>query len=185
MAVNGMSNAKRGGQWANSGIVVQVTPEDIARHGIKNHPLMGIYFQRQLEAATFAAAGNQYAAPAMKLTDFMRRKPGGTLAPTRFKPEAIPSDLHALLPDWIGKALVDGIQGFDRKMRGYITEEANLFGSETRTSSPVRIERGEDMQCITTPGLYPVGEGAGYAGGIVSAAVDGLKAAAKILALHA
>lgn len=185
MAVNGMSNAKRGGQWANSGIVVQVRPEDIARHGIKNHPLMGIRFQRQLETATFAAAGNQYAAPAMKLADFMRRKPGGTLAPTRFKPEAIPSDLHALLPDWIGKAMVDGIRGFDRKMRGYITEEANLFGSETRTSSPVRIERGEDMQCVTTPGLYPVGEGAGYAGGIVSAAVDGLKAAAAIIASHA
>jgi len=185
MAVNGMSNARRGGQWANSGIVVQITPEDIIRHGIKSDPLMGIHFQRQLEAATFAAAGKRYAAPVMKLTDFVNGKATGTLAPTRFKPEAIPSDLHSLLPDWIGKPLTDGIRGFERKMRGYITEEANLFGSETRTSSPVRIERGADMQSINAAGLYPVGEGAGYAGGIVSAAVDGLKAAAGIIASHA
>jgi len=185
MAVNGMSNAKRGGQWANSGVVVQVTPEDIARHGIKDHPLMGINFQRQLESATFTAAGNQYAAPAMKLTDFINGKTSGTLAPTRFKPAAVASDLHTLLPNWVSQPLADGIRGFERKMRGYITEEANLFGSETRTSSPVRIERGDDMQSINASGLYPVGEGAGYAGGIVSAAVDGLKAAASIIASHA
>jgi len=185
MAVNGMSNAKRAGQWGNSGIVVQITPEDIARHGIGNHPLMGISFQRQLESATFTAAGNQYAAPAMKLTDFINGKASGTLAPTRFKPTAVASDLNTLLPNWVSKPLADGIRGFERKMRGYITAEANLFGSETRTSSPVRIERGDDMQSINTSSLYPVGEGAGYAGGIVSAAVDGLKAAASIIALHA
>lgn len=184
MAVNGMSNAKRGGQWANSGIVVQITPEDLTRHGIGNHPLMGIHFQRQLESATFSAAGNQYAAPAMKLTDFIHGKASGTLAPTRFKPAAIPADLHTLLPNWVSQPLADGIRGFDRKMRGYITEEANLFGSETRTSSPVRIERSDDMQSINASGLYPVGEGAGYAGGIVSAAVDGLKAAASMIASH-
>jgi len=181
MAVNGMSNAKRGGRWANSGLVVQVTPEDLSRHGINENPLMGIEFQRELESASYKAASNQYAAPTMKLTDFISGKHSGTLASNRFKPQAIPSDLHALLPDWINQPLAEGIRSFDRKMRGYITEEANLFGTETRTSSPVRIERGEDMQSVNARGLFPVGEGAGYAGGIVSAAVDGLKAAAAII----
>ena len=181
MAVNGMSNAKRAGQWSNSGIVVQVTPEDISRHGIKESPLMGIAFQRELEAATFRAAGEKYASPAMRLTDFVNRKATGTLAPTRFKPEAIPTDLWELLPRWVANPLAEGLQGFDRKMRGYLTEEANLLASETRTSSPIRIERNESMQSVNVSGLYPVGEGAGYAGGIVSAAVDGLKAAAAII----
>jgi len=181
MAVNGMSNAKRAGQWANSGIVVQVTPEDIRRHGIQASPLMGIAFQRQLEAATFRAAGERYAAPAMKLSDFISGTASGALAPTCFKPEAVAADLNALLPNWVSRPLAEGLKGFDRKMRGYISEEANLFGCETRTSSPIRIERGQDMQSINTTGLYPAGEGAGYAGGIVSAAVDGMKAAAAIL----
>lgn len=182
MAVNGMSNAKRAGQWANSGIVVQVTPEDLQRHGLAMHPLMGVSFQRELEVATFRAAGHRYAAPAMRLTDFVSGKASGTLAPTRFKPEAVAADLHTVLPAWIARPLAEGLRGFDRKMRGYLTDEANLFGSETRTSSPVRIERNEQMQSINTAGLYPVGEGAGYAGGIVSAAVDGMKAAAAIIA---
>ncbi len=181
MAVNGMSNAKRGGRWANSGIVVQVTPEDLMRHGLDDDPLMGISFQRELETATFRAASNSYAAPTMKLTDFINKKPSGTLAATRFKPQAIPTDLHELLPNWISQPLAEGIHAFDRKMRGYITEDANLFGTETRTSSPIRIERGEDMQSVNARGLFPVGEGAGYAGGIVSAAVDGLKAASAIM----
>ncbi|MDQ6999178.1 MAG: FAD-dependent oxidoreductase [Mariprofundus sp.] len=181
MAVNGMSNAKRGGRWANSGLVVQVTPEDLSRHGIAENPLMGIAFQRELEAATFKAANHQYASPTMKLTDFINGRASGTLASNRFKPEAIPSDLHTLFPNWISQPLAEGIRAFDRKMHGYITEDANLFGTETRTSSPIRIERGENMQSVNARGLFPVGEGAGYAGGIVSAAVDGLKAAAVIL----
>ena len=181
MAVNGMSNAKRSGAFANSGIVVQITPEDISRHGLAENPLMGIHFQRQLEEATFKAAGNRYAAPAMRLVDFINRKATGLLAPTRFKPEAIAGDLWEVMPDWVGKPLAEGIKGFGHKMRGYNTEEANLFGSETRTSSPVRITRLENMQSLNVKGLYPVGEGAGYAGGIVSAAVDGLKAAEAII----
>lgn len=182
MAVNGMSNAKRSGAFANSGVVVQVTPEDIERHGIAAHPLAGVAFQRQIEEATFAMAGNRYAAPAMKLTDFINRRATGRLAPTKFKPEAIPADLWQLFPHWLAGPLAEGLKGFDRKLKGYVTEEANLLASETRTSSPVRITRGEDMQCLNVAGLYPVGEGAGYAGGIVSAAVDGLKAAAAIIA---
>ena len=182
MAVNGMSNAKRGGQWANSGIVVQVTPDDLSRHGLPLSPLIGIVFQRQLEEATFRAANASYAAPAMRLTDFINGKASGTLAPTRFKPKAIASDFTTILPPWVYRPLAEGIKGFDRKMRGFITDEANLFACESRTSSPIRIERHANMQSITTEGLYPVGEGAGYAGGIVTAAVDGLKAAAAILA---
>ncbi len=181
MAVNGMSNAKRAGRWANSGIVVQVTPADIARHGIKNGPLMGITFQRELEANTFRAANRKYAAPAMSITDFMNNRVTGTLAPTRFKPEAVATDLRQLMPAWVSDPLAEGLRGFDRKMRGYITDEANLLASETRTSSPIRIERNKNMQSINILNLYPVGEGAGYAGGIVSAAVDGLKAAATII----
>jgi len=181
MAVNGMSNAKRAGQWANSGIVAQVTPEDIQRHGIREHPLMGIEFQRQLEVATFRAAGHRYAAPAMRLVDFIGKHASGNLAPTRFKPDAVASDLWEILPDWLGEALCEGIKGFGKKMHGFITDEANLLASETRTSSPLRIVRDAQLQSVSVQRLYPVGEGAGYAGGIVSAAVDGLKAAAAII----
>jgi len=181
MAVNGMSNAKRGGQWANSGIVVQVTSDDILRHGHQQSPLMGLAFQRELEEATFKAAGNQYAAPAMRLVDFIGKRATGKLAPTRFKPEAVPADLWNIFPDWLAEPLAEGIKGFGRKMRGFVSTEANLLGSETRTSSPVRIVRDEQMQSVSLQGLYPVGEGAGYAGGIVSAAVDGLKAAEAII----
>ncbi len=181
MAVNGMSNAKRGGQWANSGIVVQITPDDIRRHGMKQSPLMGIEFQRQLETATFRAAGNRYASPAMRLVDFISKRPTGKLAPTRFKPEAVAADLWDIFPVWLGEPLCIGIKGFGQKMRGFVSTEANLLAAETRTSSPLRIERQADMQSVSLQGLYPVGEGAGYAGGIVSAAVDGLKAAAAIL----
>jgi len=181
MAVNGMSNAKRSGAFANSGVVVQVTPEDIGRHGIAAHPLAGVAFQREIEERTFAMAGNRYAAPAMKLTDFISRRATGSLAPTKFKPEAVPTDLWQLFPHWLASPLADGLRGFDRRLKGYVTEEANLLASETRTSSPVRITRDDSMQCLNVAGLYPVGEGAGYAGGIVSAAVDGLKAAAAII----
>ncbi|GAV19515.1 D-amino acid dehydrogenase small subunit [Mariprofundus micogutta] len=184
MAVNGMSNAKRGGRWANSGIVVQVTSDDVQRHGHDSNPLMGIAFQRELEEATFKAAGNRYAAPAMRLVDFIGKRPTGKLADTRFKPEAVASDLWQLFPDWLAEPLAEGIKGFGHKMRGFVSTEANLLGSETRTSSPVRVMRDEQMQSISLKGLYPVGEGAGYAGGIVSAAVDGLKAAAAIIEQH-
>jgi len=184
MAVNGMSNAKRSGAFANSGIVVQVTPEDIERHGIGAHPLAGVAFQREIEAATFAMANYSYAAPAMRMTDFIAHKSSGTIAPTRFKPSAIPTDLWQIFPDWLANPLAEGIKGFGQKMHGYISDEANLLASETRTSSPVRITRGDDLQSLNLIGLYPVGEGAGYAGGIVSAAVDGLKAAAMIIAQH-
>jgi len=181
MAVNGMSNAKRGGRFANSGVVVQVSPEDLHRNGYAAGPLVGVAFQRALERASFHAAGDRYYAPAMRVTDFLEREATGKLAPTRFRPGAVPADLWQLLPDFVAEALAQGLVGFQSKMHGYITKEANLFGTETRTSSPLRVLREKDMQCTGFRQLYPVGEGAGYAGGIVSAAVDGLKAAAAIL----
>jgi uncharacterized FAD-dependent dehydrogenase len=182
MAVNGMSNAKRTSPFANSGVVVQVTQADLDRHGAGAGPLRGIGLQRELERRAFTATSRPYAAPAMRLTDFLAGKPSGTLAPTRFRPAAEPADLRAFLPAWLTRPLAEGLKGFERKMRGYVTDEANLLAVESRTSSPVRIPRNEAMQSVGLARLYPVGEGAGYAGGIVSAAVDGLKAAEAIIA---
>ncbi len=181
MAVNGMSNAKRSSPFANSGIVVQITPNDIEKHGLGTDPLCGIRMQRELEEKTFNATSQAYAAPAMKITDFINNKPSGTLANSRFKPAVEAADIRDILPSWLSHPLSQGIQAFDRKMNGFISEHANMLAVESRTSSPVRITRDKSMQSVSIQGLYPVGEGAGYAGGIVSAAVDGLKAAAKII----
>lgn len=181
MAVNGMSNAKRSSPFANSGIVVQVTPKDIAEHGLGDDPLCGIRLQRELEEKTFKATSQPYAAPAMRITDFINNTPSGKLANSRFKPSVEAADIREILPTWLSNPLTEGIQAFDRKMKGFISEHANMLAVESRTSSPVRITRDKSLQSISLRGLYPVGEGAGYAGGIVSAAVDGLKAAEVIL----
>lgn len=180
MAINGMSNANRSAPFANSGVVVQVTPEDLERVGYKRSPLMGIAFQRSLEEKTFEATDKPYAAPAMRIIDFIKRKPSGTLAPTHFRPAAEPYDIHRILPAWIAKPLRKALIHFDSKIRGYAGSDGNMLAVESRTSSPVRITRADDLQSVDVAGLYPVGEGAGYAGGIVSAAVDGLRAAAVI-----
>ncbi|MDX8394781.1 MAG: hypothetical protein R8K22_00030, partial [Mariprofundaceae bacterium] len=181
MAINGMSNAHRRSGKANSGIVVQVTATDLERHGLGNNPLGGIQLQRQLEAATFAMTNTPYAAPAMRLSDYVNRHSSGKLAGQRFKPSAEAADLWTLFPTWLAEPLREGLIAFDRKMKGYISDEANLFAVESRTSSPIRLPRNENMQSVSMEGLYPAGEGAGYAGGIVSAAVDGLKAAEHII----
>jgi len=181
MAVNGMSNAKRSSPFANSGIVVQVTPKDIAKHGLGDDPLCGIRLQRELEEKTFKATAQAYAAPAMKITDFIKNKPSGTLANSRFKPAVEAADIREILPSWLSNPLSEGLQAFDRKMHGFVSEHANMLAVESRTSSPVRITRDKSLQSVSLRGLYPVGEGAGYAGGIVSAAVDGLKAASIII----
>ncbi|MFC1542859.1 NAD(P)/FAD-dependent oxidoreductase, partial [Pseudomonadota bacterium] len=181
MTINGMSNAKRRSPLANSGIVVQVTPTDILRHGLGSDPLCGIRMQRDLEQKTFEMTSQPYAAPAMRISDYVARKATGTLAPTRFKPGVEAANLWELIPDWLAKPLAEGLTAFDRKMRGFVTDDANILAIESRTSSPIRITRDQQMQSINMKGLYPAGEGAGYAGGIVSAAVDGLKAAEKII----
>ncbi len=181
MAINGMSNAKRRSPLANSGIVVQVTPSDILRHGLGDDPLCGIRMQRELERKTFEMTSQPYAAPAMRIADYVSKKATGTLASTRFKPGVEAADLWQLIPDWLAKPLAEGLTAFDRKMKGFVSDDANILAMESRTSSPIRITRDRDMQSVNLKGLYPAGEGAGYAGGIVSAAVDGLKAAEKII----
>lgn len=177
MAINGMSNANRSTPFANSGVVVQVTPEDLARQGFESHPLVGIAFQRQLEAKVFEITDKKYGAPGMRISDFVNRKASGTLAPTNFRPVVEPYDLWDVLPRWIAEPLSEGLQGFARKLRGYTSKEANLLAVESRTSSPIRMTRDDNFESVSTPGLFPIGEGAGYAGGIVSAAVDGVKVA--------
>jgi len=181
MAVNGMSNAHRRSPLANSGVVVQVTPDDIQRHGLGNDALCGIRFQRELERACFDMTQTPYAAPAMRISDFVAQKATGKLAKTSFKPTVEAADLHDLFPKWLAEPLREGLIAFDRKMKGYVSDEANLLAVESRTSSPIRMVRDQAMQSISLPNLYPIGEGAGYAGGIASAAVDGLKVAAQIL----
>ncbi|MDQ6991628.1 MAG: FAD-dependent oxidoreductase [Mariprofundaceae bacterium] len=183
MAVNGMSNGHRRSPLANSGIVVQITSKDMQRQGLGNDALSGIRLQRSLEKKCFEMASTPYAAPAMRIIDFVQGNATGLLAKTRFKPNAEAANLHELFPTWLSKPLCEGFRAFDQKMRGYITADANILAVESRTSSPVRFLREKNMQATRLSGLYPIGEGAGYAGGIVSAAVDGLKAAAKVIQL--
>ncbi len=184
MAINGMSNSNRSAPYANSGVVVQVTPEDLLRHGFPDSPLAGIALQRALEKATFEATKSPYAAPAMRISEFVSGKAGGTLAPTSFRPGAEPADLNALLPEWISAPLREALVRFGSTILGYAGPDGNIFAVESRTSSPVRLLREADGQAPGVSGLYPAGEGAGYAGGIVSSAVDGLKAAEALLAAY-
>lgn len=181
MAINGMSNANRSTAFANSGIVVQVETADLLRAGFEETPLMGIAFQRALEAACFAATRQAYAAPGMRIADFVAGRPSGTLAPTNFRPAIEACDLREILPPWVSAPLKAGLISFDRKLRGFTSAEANMLAVESRTSSPIRITRDAQMESVNTRGLYPIGEGAGYAGGIVSAAVDGVKAAELVV----
>ncbi|MCB1050550.1 MAG: FAD-dependent oxidoreductase [Acidobacteria bacterium] len=182
MAVNGMSNANRSTAFANSGIVVQIEPSDLVQMGYAESPLCGIAFQRDLEKACFEATPTPYHAPASRISDFLAKKTPQTLAPTHFRPGAVAHDLWQILPNAVAEPLAEALRAFGRKIHGFTSEEANMFAIESRTSSPIRLTREESGEAIGWPGLYPVGEGAGYAGGIVSAAVDGLKAAEHILA---
>ena len=183
MVVNGMSNSTRSARFANSGVVVQISPEALLAHGYGDSPLRGIAFQRDLEEAAFKAVRNPYFAPAMRVSDFVSGKATGKLAASNFLPGIEPADLRALLPDWVADPLAAGLRAFDQRLKGYSSEEANLFGVESRTSAPIRIPRTDRMMSIGVEGLYPVGEGAGYAGGIISAAVDGVRAAEALLAV--
>jgi uncharacterized FAD-dependent dehydrogenase len=172
VATNGMSDYLRDSPWANSALVVSVGKDDFPG----DSPLAGVEFQRRLERAAFAAGGSDYRAPAQNLMAFMGERGGHRVAST-YRPGVVEADLSLLLPGFVTDTLREGIRSFERKMRGFITAEATLTGVETRTSAPVRIIRGEDLQSPTIKGLYPVGEGAGYAGGIMSSALDGIRAA--------
>jgi uncharacterized FAD-dependent dehydrogenase len=172
VVTNGMSDLRRGSGWANSALVATVKTTDFEN----SSPLAGISFQRALEAAAFRFGGGGYNAPAQKLTSFLGKTPGGALSST-YRPGIVETELSELFPAFITATLKDGIADFGRKMRGFITSEATLIGVESRTSAPLRIIRGEDFQSLTVKGLYPCGEGAGYAGGIMSSALDGIRVA--------
>ena len=178
VVVNGMSLARRDSPFANSGMVVSVEPEDTvplqAEHGV----LAGIAFQKQLEIAAKKAGGGGQVAPGQRVTDFLEGKTSADLPKTSYFPGIQSARLDAIMPEWIVSRMRRGLTLFGEQMRGYITEECNLIGFETRTSSPVRVPRDPDsLQHPDIAGLYPCGEGAGYAGGIVSAALDGIRCA--------
>ena len=177
LVVNGMSPSNRGTRWANSGMVVEVLPEDLPEYD-KFGPLKMLHYQEDIEHKFFAAAGNTQKAPAQRMTDFVNGRPSRDLPSSSYAPGIQPGRLDELLPPFIAKRLQEGFKEFGRKSRGFLSAEATLIGDETRTSAPVRIPRDKESRChITVPGLYPVGEGAGYAGGIVSAAIDGINTA--------
>lgn len=175
VVTNGMSVLKRDSGWANSALVASVKTADFGDRS----PLAGIALQRRLERAAFRAGGGSYRAPAQSLLAFLGIK-GGKPAAATFRPGVTEAELALLFPEFVTATLRQGITAFERKMRGFITAEATLIGVESRTSAPLRILRGEDFQSPTVAGLYPCGEGAGYAGGIVSAALDGIRVADAI-----
>ncbi len=180
VVTNGMSQYSRNERNANSGIVVGITPDDYP-----GHPLAGIDFQRHLEAGAFKLGGKTYEAPGQLVGDFLAKRPSsqlGTVQPS-YTPGVHLCDLSSALPDYAIAAIREAIPAFDKKIKGFAMKDAVLTGVETRTSSPIRIKRNEHYQSLNIKGLYPAGEGAGYAGGILSAAVDGIKVA-EALALN-
>ena len=190
--VNGMSNSRRNSPHANSGIAVTVGPQDVGSGQwavgsdqwatlFGGSQLNTLAFQMQVEQRMFAAGGNTINAPTQRLVDFLQRRSSSRLNPTGYMGQVVSAPLHELLPSFVVDSLIQGFKDFDRKMHGFITEEASLLAVESRTSSPVRIPRDkETLQHPQLQGLYPCGEGAGYAGGIVSSALDGIRCAEAI-----
>jgi uncharacterized FAD-dependent dehydrogenase len=179
-----MSLSKRSSHYANSGLVVAVEPADVERAGFRG-ALAGVELQRRLEAAAFEAGGGLLRAPATRATDFMLGRASSTVPKSSYLPGLAASNVADLL-DSVGlpfaARLRDALRVFNRQLRGYLTEEAVLVGVESRTSSPVRVPRdAESLESPELAGLYPCGEGAGYAGGIVSAALDGMRVARAII----
>jgi uncharacterized FAD-dependent dehydrogenase len=178
VVVNGMSLSRRDSPFANSGMVTTVEPEDVSALVREHGVLSGIVWQKQLEQAAKLAGGGGQVAPGQRVTDFLDGRISADLPDTSYFPGARSAPLHEILPaDLVGR-LRDGLRLFDRKMRGYVSRDVLLLGFETRTSSPVRIPRCDDtLQHPEIADLFPCGEGAGYAGGIVSAALDGMRVA--------
>ena len=178
IVTNGMSVYARNGENANSAVLVNVTPNDFKGES----PLEGMYFQKDLEQKAFKLGGSNYNAPIQRFEDFendVKSTLIGEIKPT-YKPGVTLSNLNEILPDFISKTLIEGIKYFDKSIKGFAHPDAILTGVETRSSSPVQITRNENKQS-NIKGLYPCGEGAGYAGGIMSAAVDGIKCAIAVL----
>jgi uncharacterized FAD-dependent dehydrogenase len=177
VVTNGMSQYSRAERNANAGIVVGITPADYP-----GDPLAGIAFQRHWEERAYLMGGSSYAAPAQRVGDFLARKPSialGEVVPS-YRPGVTPGDLAECLPDYAVAAIREALPGFDRQINGFALADAVMTGVETRTSSPIRIPREGSYQSLNTRGLYPAGEGAGYAGGILSAGVDGIRIAEAV-----
>lgn len=173
-AVNGMSPSNRGSRWANSGMVVEILPDDVEG----DDPLKMIRYQETIENRFFEAAGGSQQAPAQRMTDFVEGRSSKALEPSSYAPGLVCSRVDELLPEGIAGSLREGFKEFDRKKKGFLTPKATVIGAETRTSSPLRLPRNpESLEHVGIEDLYPVGEGAGWAGGIVSSAVDGQNAA--------
>ena len=177
VVTNGMSQYSRNERNANAGIVVAITPADYP-----GDTLAGIAFQRHWERLAFAAGGGSYAAPAQLVGDFLAGRPSTALGSVRpsYRPGVRPTDLSGCLPDYAIAAIREALVAFDRQIPGFAMDDAVLTGVETRTSSPIRIPRDSDLQSLNTLGLFPAGEGAGYAGGILSAAVVGIRIAEAV-----
>ncbi len=176
---NGMSNSYRNAKYANAGIVVTVSVEDFNREGFHG-PLAGLSFQQHWEKKAYELGGGKFFAPAQSIPDYLtgklKQKPGGT----SYRPGLSHVDLNLLFPTRLTESIKAALKKFDRKMHGFASDAGMLIGIESRTSSPVRIVRGEDLHSVSMRGLYPGGEGCGYAGGIVSSAIDGLRIAEQI-----
>jgi uncharacterized FAD-dependent dehydrogenase len=178
VVTNGMSQYSRNERNANAGIVVGITPADYP----SDHPLAGIELQRQLESRAFTLGGGDYFAPGETVGDFLtgvQPTALGSVEPS-YRPGVRPADLAQALPDYAIAAIREALPAFGRQIPNYDAADALLTGVETRTSSPVRVTRGKDFMSLNTKGLFPAGEGAGYAGGILSAAVDGIKVAEAV-----
>ncbi|MBQ7923781.1 MAG: FAD-dependent monooxygenase [Clostridia bacterium] len=175
VVTNGMSNYARDGENANSALIAQVTRADFA----SEHALAGIEFQRKIERAAYLVGGGNYSAPVQRVGDFLQDKPTdifGSVTPTYAAGTAF-ADLREVLPVGVASTLKTALTDMDRRLKGFANPDALLTAAETRTSSPIRIQRGDDMQSVSTQRLFPCGEGAGYAGGITSSAADGIRVA--------
>jgi len=183
LVVNGWSPSKRNNPFANSGMVVQVDQEEAfkATRDSKisaQNPLLFMYFQQKIERLSYQYGGGNFVAPAQRMVDFCNGKTSANLPENSYLPGLNSANLNAFLPDFIHKTLAEGLKKFGKKMKGYFTNDAILVATESRTSSPVRIPRNADTgEHPQLENFYPCGEGAGYAGGIVSAAMDGEKLA--------
>jgi uncharacterized FAD-dependent dehydrogenase len=183
VVTNGMSQYSRAERNANAGIVVGISPADYPGGETVPAPLAGIAFQRHWEERAFAAGGGTYAAPAQRVGDFLAGRAStalGAVVPS-YRPGVTPADLAACLPGFAVAAIREALPAFARQIAGFAMEDAVITGVETRTSSPLRIGRGEGLESLNTRGLYPAGEGAGYAGGILSAGVDGIRVAEAVI----
>lgn len=190
VVVNGMSPSTRGSRWANSGMVVEMRPEDLAAcagSGLafsgRDTPLCMMRFQEALERSCWQQGGGRQTAPAQRMADFVNGRLGAALPDSSYTPGLLASPLHFWMPSFITSRLADGFRQFGKRNHGFLTNEAVLIGVETRTSAPVRIVRDDErLHALSVPGLFPCGEGAGYAGGIVSAAIDGERCAEAVAA---